>query len=110
VNHVQSKLRNLAIVLLVILCGLQIGLWFSATGMRHLRSLEISVEDQQSENEQQALKNEQLEAEVLDLREGLDAVEERARSELGLIGEDETFYQIIEKDSQEDSQDNTPDD
>jgi len=97
VDSVQSKLRNLAIILLVMLCGLQLGLWFSPTGMRHLRALDIAVEEQQQENKNQILKNQQLEAEVLDLREGLDAVEERARSELGLIGEGETFYQIVEE-------------
>ncbi len=94
---VTNKLRNLAIILVVILCGLQLGLWFSATGMRHLRALDNSVAEQQQENAAQQLKNQQLEAEVTDLRDGLDAIEERARSELGLIGEGETFYQIIEE-------------
>ena len=102
-DPVQSKLRNLALILLVLLFGLQIGLWFSSTGMRHLSSLDQAVEAQSIENTEQKLKNEQLEAEVQNLRDGLEAVEERARSELGLIGEGEVFYQVIEAPSQDGS-------
>ena len=52
--------------------------------------------EQRDENERLAERNAALEAEVLDLKQGLDAVEERARSELGMIKEDEVFYQIVE--------------
>jgi len=86
----------MAIVLLLILCCLQFGIWFSKTGVRNIRSLDQAVLQQQTENADQKLKNEQLEAEVKNLRNELDAVEERARNELGLIAEDETFFQVLE--------------
>jgi cell division protein FtsB len=57
--------------------------------------LEHRVEEQARENEALAQRNRELQAEVEDLRQGLGAVEERARSELGLIGENEEFYQVV---------------
>ncbi len=60
-----------------------------------MRRLEQRVESQAQENEALAQRNRELRAEVEDLRQGLGAVEERARSELGLIKEDEEFYQVV---------------
>jgi cell division protein FtsB len=58
--------------------------------------LEDELAAQRAENENLEARNRLLEIEVVDLKNGLEAVEERARSELGMIGEDETFYLIID--------------
>ncbi|MCF6264805.1 MAG: septum formation initiator family protein, partial [Xanthomonadales bacterium] len=57
--------------------------------------LQKSADQQAEENTQLRLRNAALQAEVEDLREGLDAIEERARNELGLIRPGETFYQVV---------------
>lgn len=85
-------MRIILIILVVILLALQFRLWQEYRDVRGLRDL---VEAQQEENARLWARNEALAAEVEDLKEGLDAVEERARSELGLIGEDEEFFLIV---------------
>jgi cell division protein FtsB len=57
--------------------------------------LQDAVAAQQQQNSELKERNEQLAAEVKDLKEGLDAVEERARSDLGMVGANETFYQVV---------------
>jgi cell division protein FtsB len=57
--------------------------------------LQQRVSEQQQENARLEQRNHQLEAEVQDLRQGYDAIEERARSELGMIREEEEFYQVV---------------
>ncbi len=66
-----------------------------------MRRLEQRVEEQTEENEALAQRNRELQAEVEDLRQGLEAVEERARSELGLIKENEEFYQVVPAENQQ---------
>ena len=78
--------------LLCLLIVLQVRLWISSGGFAEVSRLHRQVEFQKRENEQLAERNERLEAEVQDLQKGFGAVEERARSDLGLIGQDETFY------------------
>ena len=86
-------MRIILIGLLVILLLLQVQLWRQFSEMRTLREL---VEAQRAENESLQKRNQALAAEVEDLRAGLDAIEERARSELGLIREDEEFFLIVD--------------
>ena len=100
-NSVQRKLRNLIIVLFLLLLSLQVALWFSNTGVANLRELKETLSEQEQENIELLQRNQTLEAEVKDLKEGLASVEERARSELGMIAEDETFFQLINKDKTE---------
>ena len=88
-------MRVLLAILLIMLILLQLKMWFGEGGFRDVRRLEQRVEEQAEENEALAQRNRQLQAEVEDLREGLGAVEERARSELGLIKENEEFYQVV---------------
>jgi len=59
--------------------------------------LQQEVDNAKQERAQLEERNRALDAEVSDLKKGLDAIEERARSELGMVGKDETFYQIIEQ-------------
>ena len=73
---------------------LQGKLWFGEGGILAVHAIKASVAEQQAENQVLAQRNSVLEAEVLDLKQGLAAAEERARSELGMVQPDETFYQI----------------
>jgi len=79
-------------VLLCLLAVLQIRLWVSEDGFAEMSRLRQQVSFQRNENEQLAERNDRLEAEVEDLKKGFGAVEERARSDLGLISPDESFY------------------
>lgn len=88
-------MRILAAILLLLLLVLQYKLWFGEGGFRDIRVLEARVAAQEEENEYLLTRNRELRAEVEDLRERLDAIEERARSELGLIREGEEFYQVV---------------
>ena len=87
-------MRLLIVLFAVALALLQLRLWLSDDGLREVWRLESQVAAQTAENVALTERNTALEAEVLDLKQGLDAVEERARSELGMIGPGETFYQI----------------
>lgn len=75
--------------------ALQFQLWLGENSVRSLTLLEDELEAQRSSNEELMDRNQILEIEVLDLKNGLEAVEERARSELGMIGKGETFYMIL---------------
>ena len=88
-------MKWLAVVLLVLVVLLQYRLWVSEDGVRELARLEDEVAAQRAENEGLADRNGQLAAEVRDLKQGLDALEERARSELGMVAANETFYQVV---------------
>jgi len=87
-------MRFVMIVLAVVLVLLQARLWLSNGGLREVWRLEADVARRVEDNERLVARNSALEAEVLDLRDGLAAAEERARTELGMIHSDETFYQI----------------
>ena len=82
----------LAILLLV----LQSKFWLGAGGWREARALQDSVSAQRAENARLQQRNDALSAEVEDLKSGETAVEERARSELGMIKPGETFYRVVE--------------
>ena len=84
------------ILLTAILLLLQYRLWFSHDGLPAVLHLHRSVEIQRQDNVVLAERNATLAADVHDLKSGLDALEERARNDLGMIKSDETFFQIIE--------------
>lgn len=88
-------MRILLAVLLLMLLLLQYQLWLGEGGFANVRRLEQRVNEQAAENVQLEQRNQELRAEVEDLRQGYDAIEERARSELGMIREDEEFYQVV---------------
>lgn len=89
-------LRWIALILIALLIGLQLKLWSSSGGMREVESLRASLAEQSKDNDRLRLRNQALEADVADLRNGEQAVEARARAELGLIKSGETFYQVVE--------------
>ncbi len=88
-------MKWLAAALAVAVILLQYRVWFSEDGVREVARLKTAVATQRAENEQLAERNKQLAAEVRDLKTGMDALEERARSDLGMIARNETFYQVV---------------
>ena len=88
-------MKWLASALLVVVVLLQYRIWLSEDGLRELRRLETAVATQRTENDQLTERNRQLAAEVRDLKSGMGALEERARSDLGMIAGNETFYQVV---------------
>ena len=88
-------MKLLASILFLLLIVLQLKLWFGNHGVFQLWSLRATIEAHQAENESLMQRNERLHAEVKELREGREALEERARSQLGFIKEGETFYRVI---------------
>lgn len=75
--------------------GLQAELWLSDDGYRKTLKLRAAVAEQRALNESLRHRNAALDAEVVNLKRGRDAAEERARTDLGMIGEHETFYQVV---------------
>jgi cell division protein FtsB len=88
-------LRIIAVLLLVAFLALQYRLWLSPNGMRDLWRTEQAIEAQAEENARLAERNRTLAAEVRDLKEGRAAIEERARTDLGMVGGNETFFQVV---------------
>jgi cell division protein FtsB len=88
-------MKWLAVALAVAIVLLQYRIWVSGDGAREVARLRAAVAQQRAQNDQLAERNRQLAAEVRDLKTGLDALEERARSDLGMIGPNETFYQVV---------------
>ena len=86
--------RLVPIVLVVLLLVLQAQLWFGRGSLPHVAELEQQVQAQKAANQEARKTNEQLSAEVNDLKEGLNMVEERARHELGMVKPNEIFVQI----------------
>ena len=89
-------MKLFAAALLVVFALLQYRLWVSDDGVRSVSVLRASVQAQAAENATLARRNAQLIAEVKDLKEGLGALEERARTDLGMIGSNESFFQVVE--------------
>jgi len=84
------------LALAVLLGWLQYRLWFGNGGQREVQALQQKVEQQARDNAGLRQRNDALRAEVQDLKSGEAAVEERARSELGMIKPGETFYRVVE--------------
>ena len=88
------KLLTLALVALIAL--LQYPLWLGKGSWLRVWDVDQQVRSQHETNQKLRARNAALDAEVRDLKQGLDAIEERARSELGMIKQDEIFFQVIE--------------
>lgn len=87
--------RWITFVLLILLGLLQYRLWFGKHSIPDYQALSVEVQQLQARNERLAQRNNLLKTELKDLRLGLDAIEERARNELGMIKQGETFYRIL---------------
>lgn len=91
-------MKWLFVILLGLLSALQYRLWTGEGSIAEIKEILARIEDQQQELGQLRARNKALEAEIRDLQQGLDAVEERARNEIGLIRQGETFYRIVDVD------------
>lgn len=89
-------MKVLNILLLIVLVLLQFRLWNGHGSLPDVHRLQAIKQAQIEENEQLRERNLSLAAEVLDLKQGLTAVEERARSEMGMVMPDEAFFQIVD--------------
>ncbi len=88
--------RFLVILLLLLLLGLHYRLWIADGGYAEIARLKREIAEYELHNAQLKSRNASLEAEVNDLKQGLDAMEERARAELGMVKEDEEFFLLVE--------------
>jgi cell division protein FtsB len=90
-------MRLLFIVLAALIALLQYPLWLGKGGWLRVWEIDRQVQAQKDGNAKLRVRNDALDAEVRDLKQGYDAIEERARYELGMIRQDEIFFQIMEK-------------
>lgn len=91
------KLQLMAVALIAVLVFLHYLLWLSEDGVRQTHTLRIGIQAQREANAELRERNRALAAEIADLKSGLMAIEERARSDMGMIRRDETLYRMLEK-------------
>ena len=89
-------MRLLALALVLLIALIQNPLWFGKGGWLRVWELDRQVDAQRDTNTELAARNAALDAEVLDLKQGYDAIEERARSDLGMVKQDEVFYHLLQ--------------
>jgi cell division protein FtsB len=87
-------MRWVTAIFLALLVLVQVDLWFSRNGVFHVRGLQEQLDEVKGQIDEAKARNEQVQAEVKDLREGLEMVEEKARSELGMVKRDEIYIQV----------------
>lgn len=87
--------RVVPLLLLALLATIHAQLWAGRGSVQHVRTLHQRIAGQQLANDQARQENERLASEVQDLREGLDTIEEKARSELGMVRQGEIFVQVV---------------
>jgi cell division protein FtsB len=92
-----TVMRAMVVLLFLAVVFLQYQYWFGAAGQLEVQALQEKIAAQEQINQALAQRNQQLYAEVEDLKQGLAAVEEHARSDLGMVKPNETFYQLVEK-------------
>lgn len=91
----MANLRWLLVLLVTLAVLLQAQLWLSDDGYQKTRELRKAVAEERLLNDSLLARNQALDAEVLNLKKGLEAAEERARTDLGMIGDGETFFQVV---------------
>jgi cell division protein FtsB len=92
----MENFRWIILLLAMIFLFIQIKIWISKDGYQQMNNLQENVKTQNKNNAQLRIRNEKLKVEIQDLKVGIEAIEERARTDLGLIGKDEVMYIIIE--------------
>ena len=95
-------MRLLIAILIIVFIALQYRLWFGDGSLSEVVQLSRELELQKQRLHELEERNRKLEAQVLDLQNGFDAYEEKARSDLGMIKKEETFFQIVEPDPADD--------
>lgn len=99
-------MKVLSLILIALIALLQYPLWLGKGSWLKVWEFDQQVITQHEINQKLQIRNATLDAEVRDLKQGSDAIEERARSELGMIKQDEIFFHIVEEDEKETSQAN----
>jgi cell division protein FtsB len=89
--------RVVALLLIGLIVAMQYGLWLGKGSWLRVWEIDRQIAEQQRTNERLSGRNAALDAEVRDLKEGLGAIEERARNELGMVRHDEVFFRVIER-------------
>jgi cell division protein FtsB len=89
--------RLVAVLLIALIASLQYGLWLGKGSWLRVWEIDRKISEQRHINDRLAARNAALDAEVRDLKEGVGAIEERARNELGMIRSDEIFFQVLER-------------
>ncbi len=84
------------ILFAMLLAGVQYRLWLGEGGIAEVNRLKGQIAEQQAENQRLLERNRVMEAEVMELKQGMETVEERARHELGMVREGETLYLLME--------------
>ena len=87
-------MRILALIFVALIVALQYPMWLGKGGWLQVRELDRQLAAQRETNAQLKVRNEALDADVRDLKSGFEAIEERARSELGMVRSDEVFFQL----------------
>ncbi len=88
-------MRAVTLILIALLLLLQYPLWVGKGSWMKVWEMNLQLKDQQQSNHQTKVRNASMDAEVRDLKQATAAIEERARSELGMVKRNEIFYQII---------------
>ena len=88
-------MRWAIIILILLLLAMQYKLWFESGGLHQMQNLRHEIAIRQLQDQELAKQNDQLRAEVKDLKQGVDAAQERARTELGMVKQNEEYYQIV---------------
>ena len=98
------RLRWLALAFVALIAALQYPMWLGKGGWLQVRNLDRQLATQQESNARLKARNDALDAEVRDLKTGFEAIEERARAELGMVRQDEVFFQLQQPSRQQDTQ------
>ncbi|HEX5485979.1 MAG TPA: cell division protein FtsB [Limnobacter sp.] len=93
------KLKLISLVLIALLAILQYPLWFGKGGLMRVHELNRQVAEQKSVNESLRLRNQQMEGDVRSLSDGVEAVEERARNDFGMVKNGEVYIQLVQPDT-----------
>jgi cell division protein FtsB len=98
-KHLESFtfiMKILIAIIILLIIHLQYRLWFGDGSVAQIKIYQQRLDDLKKKVEEKKQRNEALDAEIRDLKKGQEAIEERAREELGMIKENETFFQVIE--------------
>ena len=87
-------MRILTLILIIVFILLQIDIWFKEDGKKRTEELNQMISTQEQENKEMMIRNSELEQEIKDLKDGTEALEEKARTEMGMIKEGEELYLI----------------
>lgn len=92
----SERMKILIGIIILLIVLLQYRLWFGDGSIAQIKVYQQRLDEVKKKVEEKKQRNEALNAEIMDLKKGQEAIEERAREELGMIKDDETFFQVIE--------------